>query len=122
MHYFRKYGKYFLAAIFPAICWLIVNYAINRHCHQLSSGDIITHAHPYQKEDTNNSPFKSHHHSGFEILILDLISNILVLSGISFSYAFFQILIREIKVQAIQILSYSEPYTLQNYRGPPVLI
>ena len=122
MRYFRKYGKYFLIIIFPAICWLFINNSINRHSHQLKSGYIIYHAHPYQKENTNNSPFQSHHHSDFELLFLDLISNIVVLLGASFSVAIFLILIKEIKVQTTQTFSYLDPYTIQRYRGPPVLI
>lgn len=122
MRYFRKYYSYFLLSIFPAICWLFLNNAVNRHFHQLQSGHVITHAHPYHKENTDKSPFQSHHHSDFELLILDLISNPVVLIGAISSIALFLTLIKEITKPIAHVALYPEPYTLQNYRGPPGLI
>jgi hypothetical protein len=122
MRYFRKYIKYFLITVFPAICWLFLNNAINRHFHQLHSGQVIMHSHPYQKEDIDKSPFKSHHHSDFELFILDIISNPVFLTVTFYSLALLLVLIEKFTELPIHIWPYPEPYTLQNYRGPPALI
>ncbi len=122
MRYLHKYRKYFLIALFPAICWLFINNSINRHFHQLQSGQIITHAHPYQKEKSDSSPFQSHHHSDFELLILDLVSNLVVIIIAAAPVGIFHLLIKEIKIRAAKIFAYSEPYNIQKYRGPPALV
>lgn len=122
MQYLRRYGKSILILLFPAICWLFINNAINRHSHLLTSGDIVSHAHPYQKEDTNKSPFQSHHHSGSELIILNLVSNILVILCIPFIINFSKKFLKEIITKPGSIPICLNTYTSQNYRGPPVVI
>lgn len=47
----------------------IVNKAVFLHVHKLNDGTIIEHAHPYDKS-ADSKPFKSHHHSNVEFLLL----------------------------------------------------
>ena len=122
MQFIRRYRKFILIILFPAICWLFINNHINRHSHQLKSGYIIYHAHPYEKDNTGKLPFQSHHHSNNELFILDLISNVLFVLAILFSLNVFKKLIREIKILSRHISPCLETYTSQNYRGPPVAI
>lgn len=60
---------------FFSLCILllnIVNKGIYTHTHQLSNGEIVIHAHPFNQQD-DNTPIKSHHHTSFEYLALSAI-------------------------------------------------
>ena len=48
----------------------IVNSSIYTHAHQLANGEIVVHAHPFNKQQ-DDSPFKSHKHSTIEYVILN---------------------------------------------------
>ena len=119
MHHFRKFSRYGLILLFPLVCWLFINNTANRHSHQLKAGNIITHAHPYERNHTNKSPLQSHHHSDHEFFILDLISNIIVIISIPLFISYFQKLLVEIKIQHNGILPYLYNFNLQKYRAPP---
>jgi type III secretory pathway component EscU len=49
---------------------MIANQTVFIHSHVLSNGQVISHAHPYDKND-DTKPFKSHHHTKSEILFLE---------------------------------------------------
>lgn len=49
---------------------IIVNQAVFTHSHLLSNGQIISHAHPYDKNN-DTKPFKSHHHTKSVILFFE---------------------------------------------------
>lgn len=53
---------------------MLLNGIVFRHAHKLSSGKIITHAHPY-KSANSNSPFQPNDHTSNEIFLLDAFSN-----------------------------------------------
>jgi len=61
--------------LLPAVTWLFINAAVNRHTHFLSDGNFISHAHPYKTVPTDQVPFKSHHHSKAEILLFSLLTD-----------------------------------------------
>lgn len=119
MHHFRKFSRYGLIILFPLICWLFINNTANRHSHQLKAGYIITHAHPYERNHTDKSPFQSHNHSDHELFILDLISNAVVILSIPLFIRYFQTLLEEIKIKHISISPYIHNFNLQQYRAPP---
>ena len=48
---------------------LITNKAIFMHVHKLEDGSIVVHAHPYNESD-NKTPYKTHHHSKTELLLI----------------------------------------------------
>ena len=52
---------------------MLLNGIVFRHSHRLSSGKIITHAHPYKP--FGNSPYQPNTHSSSELYLFDLISN-----------------------------------------------
>lgn len=47
---------------------LIINKVAFVHSHKLPDGTLITHCHPFNKNDT--SPFKHHHHSNATLFLL----------------------------------------------------
>lgn len=49
---------------------MVANQTVFTHVHLLSNGQVISHAHPYNKND-DAKPFKSHHHTKSEILFLE---------------------------------------------------
>jgi len=83
LKFFRKHIKYLFVLVFPAVCFLFYNTAINIHSHQLN-GSIITHAHPFEKNSESSTPFQSHHHNSTELFLLDKVFLLFVtiISGI----------------------------------------
>ena len=55
-----------------------VNQALFVHAHRLAYGAVVTHAHPYASSDQSNEPYKSHHHSQLEYLLLDNLQHIFI--------------------------------------------
>jgi hypothetical protein len=58
----------------PMVCLLsflivlqIINKSVYTHTHIMANGQVISHAHPYNKT-TDSKPFKSHHHTRTEFV------------------------------------------------------
>jgi hypothetical protein len=51
---------------------MLLNGVVFRHAHKLSSGKVITHAHPYKPVST---PYQPNTHTENELYLLDLVSN-----------------------------------------------
>lgn len=67
--------KHQIFALFLVGCLslLVLNKMVYTHLHILADGTVVSHAHPYNK-NTDNKPFKSHHHSTEELVILQMFS------------------------------------------------
>lgn len=52
---------------------MLLNGVVFRHAHKLSSGKIITHAHPYKP--IGNTPYQPNTHTENELYLLDLMAN-----------------------------------------------
>jgi hypothetical protein len=52
----------------------LANATVNQHFHQLDSGMMIKHAHPFENKKPDN-PFEKHHHTSSELVLLDQISS-----------------------------------------------
>jgi hypothetical protein len=97
----------------------LTNTTINRHFHRLSSGYIISHAHPFSKGNAGN-PFQDHHHTTSELIILDQISHtvfwiylfILLLSSVLFTFT-------TKDIPFFIVFKNPDLYFLKNYRAPP---
>ena len=63
--------------LLPAMMWLLFNTTVNRHIHVLSDGYIISHSHPFAKEQSDSIPFNMHQHTEKELLLLGLFSQII---------------------------------------------
>lgn len=120
MNFVKRNKFVFLTILLPAIFCLYFNQAFNGHYHKLSNGEIIYHAHPFQHQNNNKSPFENHRHSESEYIILALLSNPLVLLGT------FLVIINPLTI-LLKIDGYkpnrlfsSYNYQYSNvYRGPP---
>ena len=113
-----KYRKHIAIFLFILAGLLFANSALNRHLH-LYNGHIVSHAHPYHKDDGSQSPFKSHHHSDIEFLIIDQISNLLIIAGITFYLTTTLILIRVVGIIPQKIFIKLPQYSFHNNRAPP---
>jgi hypothetical protein len=49
--------------------FILVNNSFFYHSHVTSEGKVISHAHPFNKQN-DDKPYKSHHHSKLELLLL----------------------------------------------------
>ena len=103
----------------------LLNGIVFRHAHKLSSGKVITHAHPYKKAGQSNSPFQPNDHTSNELFLLDSFSNALFV-GLTLSVA-----LAAVKIIQVFFPSFNSYYLLTAYRtpffgnfslrGPPVL-
>jgi hypothetical protein len=91
--------------------------AVYTHQHILKDGTIITHAHPYDKSDSK--PFKSHHHSQSELILLSVLKVLFFTSSICF--AFITIGRSERLFEYSVILNCKNEYHYKAVRAPPVL-
>ncbi len=120
MNFVKRNKLVFLTILLPAIFCLYFNQAFNGHYHKLSNGEIVYHAHPFQHQNNNESPFENHRHSESEYIILTLLSNPFVLLGA------FLVLISPLTIH-LKIIGYkpnrlfsSYKYQYSNvFRGPP---
>lgn len=124
MELIKKYQKFILVILFPALCWLFFNAVYNRHFHELSSGIIISHAHPYDKTQDCSSPYASHSHTEDEFLLYDIISDtiLFILLGGFLAVLLYELFFKKICYNlAEEIIDTSHPFILK-YRGPPYYI
>lgn len=120
----RNIRRLVIIILLPALCWLFFNAVYNRHFHELSSGIIISHSHPYDKTKDCSNPYASHSHSEDEFLLYDIISDtiLFVLLGGFLTVLLYELFLKEICYNiAEEIIDTSHPFILK-YRGPPYYI
>ncbi|MFN4144435.1 MAG: hypothetical protein ACK4GN_01335 [Runella sp.] len=59
--------------LFALFALMLLNGVVFRHAHKLSSGKVITHAHPYKP--VGNLPYQPNNHTDNELFLLDLMAN-----------------------------------------------
>jgi len=57
------------------IALLIINNSLFIHVHTLSTGEVITHAHPFFPKSESGDPLKQHSHSKNEIQIYSILNS-----------------------------------------------
>lgn len=100
--------------------WLSINVTLNRHIHVLSDGYVITHSHPFEKNQAASDPLQTHKHTKKELLLLGLFSEIV------FS-VFALLILRPYLHTHPQVLSPQFPnrilfwkrYQVHHYHAPP---
>lgn len=98
---------------------LLTNNAVFIHIHKLPDGNIIIHAHPYNKAE-NTSSDTQHQHTDFELFILQQLQTLLVLSFIAFAlFKIFFFLKKELYFANRLTHLF---FRLNLSRAPPVLI
>ncbi|MFN8348441.1 MAG: hypothetical protein U0X91_25790 [Spirosomataceae bacterium] len=104
---------------------MLLNGIVFRHAHKLSSGKIITHAHPY-KSSNSNSPFQPNDHTNNELYLLDTVSNA-VFVGLTLTVAL--VAVKRIQIAFFTpsssfylLTAYHKPFFGDfSHRGPPAL-
>lgn len=68
-------NKIFTTIVLVSIVLLFANSLFFGHYHKTATGAVIFHFHPYNS-NTDDAPYKSHHHSESEYLFYASISNL----------------------------------------------
>jgi hypothetical protein len=74
-----KPSRLLILLLLPALMWLFFNATFNRHIHVLADGYVITHSHPFEKNQAASDPSASHKHTQKELLLLGLFCEIVFL-------------------------------------------
>jgi hypothetical protein len=116
----RKISKTIVPFFLLVVLCSLVNATVNQHFHRLSTGIVIKHAHPFDRGQ-EGAPFQEHHHTSSELLILDQISNPVLLLGLFFLSMIFLLPARRIR-NATYNVSFVNPdlFFLKNYHAPPL--
>ncbi|MEZ4900770.1 MAG: hypothetical protein R2822_02965 [Spirosomataceae bacterium] len=71
----KQFIRHLIARGFMVIfALMLLNGIVFRHAHRLSSGKVITHAHPY-KLNNPSGPYQPNDHTANELFLLDMFSN-----------------------------------------------
>lgn len=81
MNILRKYRYLILLVTIPVLMLFITNSLVNRHNH-LIKGYEYSHAHPFNKQESEKPQYPLHGHTDAELVTLDLLSNIEILVGL----------------------------------------
>jgi multisubunit Na+/H+ antiporter MnhE subunit len=71
-----KPSRFLILLLLPALMWLFFNATFNRHIHVLADGYVITHAHPFVKNQAAKDPTSTHRHTQKELLLFGLFCEI----------------------------------------------
>jgi len=118
-HFIKILKKVVAVALIIIVFAVTMNNALFIHSHVLPDGEVIQHAHPYNTSENPGTPYKTHHHSGFEFLLLNnLFSFLWVIIAAVF-------IVFNSNVQVIFISKFlfkkSFTYLYLLSRGPPVI-
>ena len=117
--YFKNIIKRIIAIVLLIIVLAIsINNSLFIHSHILPDGEVVQHAHPYNTSENPESPFKTHHHSGFEIFLLNnLFSFLWIIIA-----AVFIVFNKNIQIIKIKNFFFREiyKYTYSLSRAPPI--
>ena len=111
--------KIIAIALIIIILAITLNNAFFIHSHILPNGEVIQHAHPYNKSENPESPYKTHHHSSFEFILLNNLFSFLWLIIIAVFIDFN----KDVHFFSISKLTFRKTYTysFSLSRGPPVI-
>ena len=119
-NYFKNIIKRIIAiALLIIVLAISINNSLFIHSHILPDGEVIQHAHPYNTSENPESPFKTHHHSSFEILLLNnLFSFLWIIIA-----AVFIVFNKNVQVISINKLFFrkTNTYSFSLSRGPPIV-
>ena len=115
-----KPSKILLLALLPAMLWLFLNTTLNRHSHVLADGYIITHSHPFKKNQDSSSPLDNHKHTTRELLLFGLFSEI-IFSIVTFLFLEprFQELPQVLRVRMTHPMPVKKLFYVYHYHAPP---
>ena len=101
---------------------MLLNGIVFRHAHKLSSGKVITHAHPYKP--VGNSPYQPNTHTDNELYLLDAVSNAIFSAELGTALVLAALVV--FLVQKSSFFVYRQRFlarlvAVASLRGPPVL-
>ena len=95
----------------------MLNYTMYTHRHITTDGKVITHSHPYDKNDSK--PFKSHAHSKSELMLLDAYKILIFIAGALFLF------IQAVRTMVFPVVCVKipdrYPHNFRAIRAPPSL-
>jgi hypothetical protein len=81
----KTYLKEILAVWIACMVLLItLNNAFFLHYHTSCDGSLVSHAHPFSPSGEENSPIQGHHHTGFEMILLDSLMTLALATSVFF--------------------------------------
>ena len=115
----RKISRILIPLFLMVVVCFLTNASLNQHYHKLSSGLVIKHAHPFNKESTGQ-PFQEHRHSSSELILLDQASHIFFRIYLFIIFFITLFATHEI-INSRFVLSCGNRdfYFLNNYHAPP---
>ena len=114
-------SKSLFLLLLPAVIWLFLNASVNQHIHVLQNGNIISHAHPYEKTSSGSFPSETHHHTKSQLYWLSFISDpASQVITLFFLGLFYNTVFRILKIRYSHPEPVREYYQVNNYHAPPV--
>lgn len=119
LSYIRKMARIIIPVFLIVVICFLTNATINQHFHKLSSGLVVKHAHPFDRENTG-SPFQEHHHSSSELLLLEFMSTTVFWIYLVIILIAPLLFVHEIQNSRLAVI-FNNPdlYFLRNYHAPP---
>lgn len=120
---FKKYKSLFVAVLIPLILFGAFNVAANGHLHQLDTGELVYHAHPFTPNPADDSPIKNHNHSACDYISLHQITTLLCSAIIVvFLINLINKELKKLNLSRYIIFQISNPHVeVLQHRGPPTL-
>jgi hypothetical protein len=115
-----KLSRLLVLFLLPALMWVFFNTTFNRHVHVLSDGYMITHSHPFVKNQDASDTSTSHRHTKKELWLFGLFTEII--------FSVLTILVLRPCLQACPEPQIQEPYhkvpirknyQVHHYHAPP---
>ncbi|MBN2805271.1 MAG: hypothetical protein JXR22_01315 [Prolixibacteraceae bacterium] len=75
-HTIRKLAAIMLVILIGGMAMMKTTFT---HTHVLENGELVIHAHPYQKQN-DASPFKQHTHSSYQLAMIDNLGTMFILA------------------------------------------
>lgn len=72
MQFIRKNSRFLFLIVLPVYFYIVQSSILNKHTHVYANGIVVTHSHPFDKE--NETPGKQHKHSHIEICLYSLLN------------------------------------------------
>ena len=116
-----KYRKILVSAMILLLLCAYYNVCFNLHYHILDDGRIISHTHPFQKDNDKNQQVPNHTHTQTEFILLDIIFKIL--SFLSIFILMIVFVLKQEKLLHLISHTHNLKSLIQNAitrRGPPL--
>jgi hypothetical protein len=99
------------------VALILCNNAIYLHSHKLANGEIVVHAHPFNKSNKSSQSGESHKHTKAEFLFLE---NLYLLFSISIlAFSFLKLEKKKPRIRFNSDSHFKTIYSILNDRAPP---